>query len=99
MAQFDVYRVTGEGLLIVDCQSELLASLPTRYAIPLYSRADAEWQFSRLTPQLEFQGKRYTLATPVGAAVDVDDLGKPVGSLALHRYTILNAIDFLLTGV
>jgi toxin CcdB len=99
MAQFDVYRVRHGDELVVDCQSDFLAMLSTRYAVPLYREPEAEWRFSRLTPQLTVQGRVYTLATPLGAAIDVDDLGAPVASLASDRYTILNAIDLLLTGV
>lgn len=99
MAQFDVYRVRGGGELVVDCQSELIAILPTRYAIPLYRRGETAWAFSRLTPQLAIDGVEYMLATPLGAAVDVEALGTPIASLAKDRYAILNAIDFLLTGV
>ena len=98
MAQFDVFRAPEETL-VVDCQSDFLSSLPTRYVIPLYGKSDAEWTFARLTPELRFQEQTYTLATPLGAAIDVADLGRPLGSLAEHRYTILNALDLLLTGI
>lgn len=98
MAQFEVYRAP-DGTLVVDCQSDFLSSLPTRYVIPLYDRADAEWTFSRLTPQVSVNDQTYTLATPLGAAIDIEDLNSPVGSIAEDRYTILNAIDFLLSGI
>ena len=99
MAQFDVHRVRGGNEFVVDCQSDFLAMLSTRHAIPLYSEPEAEWRFSRLTPQLMFEDRLYTLATPLGAAIDVRELGTTIASLADQRYTILNAIDFLLTGV
>ncbi|HEX5257862.1 MAG TPA: CcdB family protein [Sphingomicrobium sp.] len=99
MAQFHVHRVRGGNELVVDCQSDFLAMLSTRYAVPLYSKPEAEWRFSRLTPQLTVQGLVYTFATPLGAAIDVDELGIPIASLSDQRDTILNAIDFLLTGV
>jgi len=99
MAQFDVHRVRGGNELVVDCQSDFLTMLSTRYAVPLYSEPEAEWRFSRLTPQLMFENRLYTLATPLGAAIDVRELGTPIASLSNQRYTILNAIDFLLTGV
>lgn len=99
MAQFDVHRVRHGNELVVDCQSDFLSMLSTRYAIPLYSSPEGEWRFSRLTPQLTFQGRLYTLATPLGAAIDVNELRTPLGSLSGERYTILNALDFLTTGV
>jgi toxin CcdB len=99
MAQFDVHRVRDSGELVVDCQTDFLDSLGTRYAIPLYSEPEAEWRFSRLTPKMSFDGGQYTLATPLGAAIDVNALGPPIGSLSAEAYTILNAIDFMITGV
>jgi toxin CcdB len=97
MPQFDVHKAaTGE--LVVDCQSDILSDLPTRYVIPLYDQRESGWSFSRLTPSIRFDGKSYVLATPVGAAIDVEELSRPLGSIADERYTILNAIDFLLTG-
>lgn len=99
MAQFDVHRVRGGNEFVVDCQSDFLAMLSTRFAVPLYSQPEAEWRFSRLTPNVMLEGRLYTLATPLGAAIDVQELGTPVASLSSERYTILNAIDFLLGGV
>jgi toxin CcdB len=98
MAQFDVFRAP-DGTLVVDCQSDFLSSLPTRYVIPLYGKSDADWTFARLTPQLPVREQTYTLATPLGAAIDVQELGQPLGSVAEHRYTILDALDLLLTGI
>lgn len=34
MAQFDVYRVRG-NVLVLDCQSDLLSSLTSRFVVPL----------------------------------------------------------------
>ena|SRR5689334_9113020 len=99
MAQFDVHRVRGGNELVVDCQSDFISMLSTRYAVPLYSQPEADWRFSRFTPQLTFQGRTYTLATPLGAAIDVAELGNPIASLSDQQFTILNAIDVLLTGV
>jgi toxin CcdB len=39
------------------------------------------------------------MATQLASAVDVEDLGPKIGSLADQRYDILNALDVLLTGV
>lgn len=98
MAQFDVHLAPDEATLVVDCQSDLLDDLPTRVVIPLYRPERTEWQFSRLTPKIIFGGVHYILATPVLATVDAGELSPPRGSLADERYTILNALDFLLTG-
>lgn len=99
MAQFDVYRSRRKGTLVVNCQSDLLDALPVRYAIPLFPPNEGDWMFTRVAPLVSFQGKSYKLVAPLGAAVAVAEMGAPLGSLADQRYEILNAIDFLLTGV
>lgn len=99
MAQFDVHRVRDGNELVVDCQSDFLSMLSTRYVIPLFLEPDAEWRFSRLTPQLTVEDRLYTLATPLGAAADLRELGPAIVSLSAERYTILNALDFLMSGV
>jgi toxin CcdB len=98
MAQFDVHKATAEGALVVNCQCELLDHLGTRLVIPLYPPDQLNWSFPRLTPAVQFDEKRYLLATPDMATVANTELGPALGSMAEQRYVILNAIDFLLTG-
>jgi toxin CcdB len=99
MAQFDVHQAEAEGALVVDCQSDLLDELGTRVVIPLYPPDKAGWSFPRLTPTILFGERSFTLATPDMATVATRELGPPLGSISDQRYVILNAIDFLLTGV
>ena len=44
-------------------------------------------------------GKQYVLLTQLAGPAPIAELPKPAGSLADFRYEILNAFDFLITGV
>ena len=99
MAQFDVFELRAEGRLVVDTQSDLVSDqLDSRLVIPLFGDSEARWPFSRLAPRLSFEGQTYVLATPLMIGMPRREIGSWRGSLADEGYTILNAIDFLLTG-
>ena len=56
MAQFDVHRL-GDGLLVVDLQTDLIGLDVTRIVAPL--RAEGRYvQFPGLTPVVEIEGSR-----------------------------------------
>jgi len=97
MARFSVHR-HRDGMLLIDCQADLLDSFSTRIVIPLLPRGDNPPRFERLHPQLTVDGDSYTLATHLLTAVPLSVLGKPVASLADDHNVIMNAIDMLLTG-
>jgi hypothetical protein len=100
MAQFDVYELRGEGLLVADIQADLVsAALDTRLVAPLFMPEEVSWEFSRLTPKLRFEGTDYRLAVHLIVAIPKGQLRGPLGSFASERYTILNAVDFLLAGI
>lgn len=100
MAQFDVYELRAEPQLVVNVQSDLISgNLDSRLVIPLFDPKGANWPFARLTPRIAFEGNAYLLATPLMVGLPNAELRGPVGSLAEHGYVIMNAIDFLLTGV
>jgi toxin CcdB len=101
MAQFDVYELRSEPRLVVDVQSDLISrQLDSRLVIPLFDPETANWPFQRLTPLLEIDGKPHLLATPLMIGMPKQELKRlPVASLASESYRILNAIDFLLSGV
>lgn len=104
MAQFSVYRNKNPRTkttfpLLVDIQSDLLEPLSTRVVVPLTrSPALTKKPVSHLTPEVSFEGDRYLLMTPQLAGVTRTELGSLAGSLAEERQTILEALDFLLTG-
>ncbi|WP_439569436.1 CcdB family protein [Sphingopyxis sp.] len=98
MPQFDVHRSRDDDNLLLDCQSDLLDHFDTRFVIPLVPTQTAQ-TLSRLHPVFEIDGRRHIMATQLASAVDANELGLRVTSLADQRYEILNALDVLLTGV
>ena len=100
MAQYDVYELRAESRLLVSVQSDLVSRmLDSRLVIPLFDPSDARWPFARLTPRLSFQDRIWLLATPLMVGLPNTELRGPVGSVADEQYSIMNAIDFLLTGI
>ncbi|NIJ39106.1 toxin CcdB [Sphingopyxis panaciterrae] len=97
MAQFDVHE-SRLGELLLDCQSDLLSHFSTRFVIPLMSEQTAR-TLPRLHPVFSIDGTQHILATQLASAVDIEDLGPKIASLADQRSDILNALDVLLTGV
>lgn len=84
---------------MVDCQSDLLEHLNTRFVVPLIAQADAPKPAQRLNPILTIDGEDYLMATQFAAAVLTRDLGKKRVSLKDRSTEILGALDVLLTGV
>jgi toxin CcdB len=97
MSQFDVYRLQ-DGPLVVDCQTDLLNYLQSRFVVPLLPPDFVEASAS-LNPRFTIDGEMLHLFPQGAATVQASDLRLQVSSLKDHSYTILNAIDFLLTGV
>jgi len=97
MAQFDVYRL-GDGL-VIDCQSDLLQQLDSRFVVPLISQADVPMVAQRLNPIFKIDGKDHVMLTQAAAAVRRRELGAVVTSLAQQSFQITGALDVLLSGV
>jgi toxin CcdB len=97
MAQFDVYRL-DDGL-VIDCQSDLLKQLDTRFVVPLISQAVVPKVAQRLNPVFKIEGGDYVMLTQVAAAVRRRELGAMVISLAERSFEIMGALDVLLSGV
>jgi toxin CcdB len=98
MAQFDVHRIDG-GSFVVDCQSDSLAHLATHVVAPLLHTSEVPAPATRLHPVVMFGGEPYLLATHLLAAMPTRELGPAMASLDAERYTLLAALDMLLTGV
>ncbi len=95
MAQFDVYRVRG-NVLVIDCQSDLLADLPTRFVVPL--RPTDTVALKRLTPTFVIHGAALTMITPLARAIDVRDIEDTVTTLDAAQFEIKAALDMLISG-
>ena len=98
MAQFDVHRL-GE-ILVVNCQSDLLSHIDSRFVVPLASKERfAAMAARRLNPAFTIGGVSYVMVTQQAATVPRNELGPVVTSLADHAFEIMDAIDVLLSGV
>ena len=105
MARFDVYRnpdpaSRGRIPYLLDVQSELLEPIATRVVVPLckpevLSGKPAE----RLNPALQLEGREYFLLTPELAGVPRRILAEPVANLARERQAIVDALDFVFSGI
>lgn len=99
MPQYDVYTNSfGHGLLL-DCQNDLLSHLTTRLVAPLMPPERVPQALPRLNPNFEVSGTSYMMVTQHIGSVETRELGRPIASLASHDLDIINALDFLLTGV
>ena len=95
MARHDVYR--GGGTYLLDCQSDYLSNLDTRFVVPLLPEGEVP-KVHRLNPVFRIQGERLVMATQLGSSVPARNLQEVVASLADEHDVIMNAFDVLLTG-
>lgn len=100
MAQFDYYPMPDGAGFWVDCQTELMENFTTRFVVPLVPREEApQPSAAQLNPRFDIAGRSYELLTQFAGAIPPDELAQRSGSLEHERYAILNALDFLITGV
>lgn len=97
MPQFDVFKLAG-GTLVVDCQSDLLAGLNTRFVIPLQPLEEGGQVSQRLNPLLRVAGEELCLKTHFATTIETRRLGKAIDSVVGQDYVIKSAIDMLLFG-
>jgi toxin CcdB len=97
MAQLDVY-LTKVGDYLVDVQSDLLNHFETRLVVPLLDPAAASKPIGRLNPGFTVDGQALVLYPQFALAVPCFELNNRVGSLQDHHFTIMSAMDMLLTG-
>ncbi len=98
MAQFDVYRIGTDGY-VLDCQSDWIGHLHTRFAVPMLDPDLVPNPIKNLHPTFQVDGRELLMVTQLGSAIPINELTEPVQSLERHRYTIIKALDFLTTGV
>lgn len=97
MAQFDVHRI-GDGL-VLDCQSNLLAHIASRFVVPLVPLSEAPPPAGRLNPTFDVDRLPLVMVTESAAAVPTRALGPVVGSLRDRSFEITDALDVLISGV
>lgn len=95
MAQHDVYRTT-RGDYLLDCQSDVLDELNTRFVVPLIDPDQAPKIANRLNPSFAVAGKNLVMYTQFASAVPAEELNEYVASLEQHHFEIMNALDTLI---
>ena len=95
MARFDVYRLADTYVL--DCQSEVLGQLDTRFVVPLLP-VDTVPHIQRLNPIFQNGEERMVMATQLAFPVRSAQMRGRIASLADEHDRIINAFDMLLTG-
>lgn len=94
MARFDVVRLPG-GALALDCQSDLLDHLASRFTVPLLPESALPGLIPGLHPRFEIDGTVAIMATHLAGAVPAHAMKDKVGSLAGQEYVIQRALDTL----
>ena len=97
MAKFDVHRAS-DGTMLLDCQSDLLGHLNTRFVVPLVSLDDGIAVDARLNPVLDVASNEMLMLTHFAAAVPVATLGRRIASVEDQEYVVSNALDMLISG-
>lgn len=101
MARYDIYRNSGSHRdttpYLIDIQSDHLHGLLTRIVIPLrltstFPKAALP---TDLTPVLQIEGRECFLDTPKLAAIPSKELKELIGSAAIHKEAIRDALDRL----
>ncbi len=97
MAQFHVYRVPGDRL-VLDLQTDLIET-GTRVVAPLIPMASGPKAIGRLEPVFHIDGTAYVLHTAEMAAIPSALLkGEPVADLTASDYEIRGALDMVFSG-
>jgi len=97
MAQFHVYRVPGNRL-VLDLQTDLIET-GTRVVAPLIPKASGPKAIRRLEPVFDVDGTAYVLHTAEMAAIPSVVLkGEPVADLSASDYEIRGALDMIFSG-
>jgi toxin CcdB len=99
VAQFDIYRLRSRADLVIDCQSDLLEHLNTRFVAPLVPRELAPQPAQRLNPIFRIEDSEYVMVTQFAAAIADRELGPVVTSIRNRSFEVIGALDILLSGV
>ena len=104
MRQFDIYANTDPDSnrtypYFVDVQTDMLDVLNTRVVIPLTSARPNAGMPKHLCPRVEIDGELYYLLTHQLTTVPASILREHQGSLESNRTDIINALDFIFSGI
>lgn len=98
MARFDVYQRSAVRGYLLDCQSDLLGDLDTRFTVPLFLFEDAPKPAGRLNPVFSINGERVVMMTQYASAIRRNLVGSRVDTLEHKQDAIMGALDMLLVG-
>ena len=98
MARFDVYRRASDRGYLLDCQSDLLGNLDTRFTVPLFLLEDAPKPAGRLNPIFDVEEQKVVMMTQYASAIRKRLVGTFVTSLDRKHEAIMGALDMLLMG-
>lgn len=105
MSQFTLYENTDKTTkkaypYFLDVQSNLISVLNSRVVIPVVSAKNLEKEApKRLCPIFQIDGNEYALLTHQLTSAPVSILKRPVENLNAFRDEIINALDFLISGI
>lgn len=99
MAQFEVFKPKDGDDLLIDCQSDLLRHLNTRFVVPLMPLDRAPAPAMGLNPLFEIDGQTLSMVTQFAGSVPKTELRDVVASVEARRYDVTRAIDTLIGGV
>ena len=105
MSQFHAHKNLDQNTqpfvpFVLDIQSSLLHSLQTTVAIPLIPLGKYLGKpIKGLNPILKIEGEAYVCATQNLFSIERNDLGRSVADFSQTSYDIVNAIDYVLSGV
>ena len=95
MARSEVFRVGDTP--VVDVQTDLIGLDVTRVVAPLREKG-LYASFPLLTPEVDFDGRRWTVRVQELASVTAGELGRTIGRIDEGRDDILRAVDILTRG-
>ena len=80
-------------------QHDLFGDLDTVVVAPLVRESECPYPLRGLNPMVEVSGQRFVVSTQELAGVSRRSLGTVVGSLEAASDIMIEALDFLFTGV
>jgi toxin CcdB len=97
VARFDIHE-SGTAAFVINCQSDFLDYLHTRFVVPLLP-IDLEPQVAEsLNPVFAIEGKNFAFYPQFAATLPTRELGRFVGSLTDEQDKIIRALDMLISG-
>ncbi|HAC59016.1 CcdB family protein [Parvibaculum sp.] len=105
MAALDIHanpepRTRGAMPYVIELQANLLSDLNTRLVAPLAPARLYKGAIPHLNPVIDIAGEPHVLLTHQMAALPARLFAAPpVANAEEHRYEIVAAVDFLVTGI